>query len=61
MDKMASRSRGFAFLSYATEEESKKAIEGMHGKVITNPRKLRVELDLNQRRHIVNEFTAHPH
>ncbi|CAA3017938.1 glycine-rich RNA-binding 4, mitochondrial [Olea europaea subsp. europaea] len=33
MDKIANRPRGFAFLRYATEEESKKAIEGMHGKV----------------------------
>ncbi|KAL2253887.1 UNVERIFIED_CONTAM: Organelle RRM domain-containing protein 6, chloroplastic [Sesamum indicum] len=32
MDKIANRPRGFAFLRYATEEESKKAIEGMHGK-----------------------------
>ncbi|GER32180.1 RNA binding protein [Striga asiatica] len=34
MDKMANRPRGFAFLSYATEEESKKAIDGMHGKFL---------------------------
>lgn len=33
MDRIANRPRGFAFLRYATEEESKKAIEGMHGKV----------------------------
>lgn len=33
MDKIANRPRGFAFLRYTTEEESKKAIEGMHGKV----------------------------
>ncbi|XP_038895073.1 organelle RRM domain-containing protein 6, chloroplastic isoform X2 [Benincasa hispida] len=33
MDKVANRPRGFAFLRYATEEESQKAIEGMHGKV----------------------------
>ncbi|XP_057993911.1 organelle RRM domain-containing protein 6, chloroplastic isoform X1 [Hevea brasiliensis] len=32
MDKIANRPRGFAFLRYATEEESQKAIEGMHGK-----------------------------
>ncbi|RWR90525.1 RNA recognition motif domain-containing protein [Cinnamomum micranthum f. kanehirae] len=32
MDRIANRPRGFAFLRYATEEESKKAIEGMHGK-----------------------------
>ncbi|XP_059297495.1 serine/arginine-rich splicing factor SR45a isoform X2 [Lycium ferocissimum] len=32
MDKIANRPRGFAFLRYATEEESHKAIEGMHGK-----------------------------
>ncbi|KAL8057335.1 hypothetical protein ABFX02_04G178300 [Erythranthe guttata] len=34
MDKIANRPRGFAFLAYATEEESKKAIEGMHGKFL---------------------------
>lgn len=34
MDKIANRPRGFAFIRYATEEESQKAIEGMHGKVI---------------------------
>ncbi|KAK6921077.1 RNA recognition motif domain [Dillenia turbinata] len=34
MDKIANRPRGFAFLRYATEEESKKAIEGMHGKFL---------------------------
>ena len=33
MDRIANRSRGFAFLRYATVEESQKAIEGMHGKV----------------------------
>lgn len=33
MDRVANRPRGFAFLRYATEEESNKAIEGMHGKV----------------------------
>lgn len=33
MDKIANRPRGFAFLHYETEEESQKAIEGMHGKV----------------------------
>ena len=33
MDKIAKRPRGFAFLRYSTEEESEKAIEGMHGKV----------------------------
>ena len=33
MDKIAKRPRGFAFLRYATEEESQSAIEGMHGKV----------------------------
>lgn len=33
MDKIANRPRGFAFLRYSTEEESEKAIEGMHGKV----------------------------
>ncbi|RVW83322.1 Organelle RRM domain-containing protein 6, chloroplastic [Vitis vinifera] len=32
MDKIANRPRGFAFLRYSTEEESEKAIEGMHGK-----------------------------
>ena len=33
MDKIANRPRGFAFLQYETEEESQKAIAGMHGKV----------------------------
>ncbi|XP_011649654.1 organelle RRM domain-containing protein 6, chloroplastic isoform X2 [Cucumis sativus] len=33
MDRLANRPRGFAFLRYASEEESQKAIEGMHGKV----------------------------
>lgn len=33
MDRVANRPRGFAFLQYATEEESQNAIEGMHGKV----------------------------
>ncbi|PKI63327.1 hypothetical protein CRG98_016318 [Punica granatum] len=36
MDKIANRPRGFAFLRYATEEESQRAIEGMHGKVNAN-------------------------
>ncbi|KAK4768486.1 hypothetical protein SAY87_003627 [Trapa incisa] len=34
MDKIANRPRGFAFLRYATEEESQRAIEGMHGKFL---------------------------
>ncbi|CAA7043140.1 unnamed protein product [Microthlaspi erraticum] len=34
MDKVANRPRGFAFLKYETEEESVKAIEGMHGKFL---------------------------
>ncbi|GAB4850480.1 hypothetical protein Ancab_029786 [Ancistrocladus abbreviatus] len=34
MDKLANRPRGFAFICYATEKESKKAIEGMHGKFL---------------------------
>ncbi|PIA63926.1 hypothetical protein AQUCO_00201328v1 [Aquilegia coerulea] len=34
MDRIANRPRGFAFLRYATVEESKKAIEGMHGKFL---------------------------
>ncbi|XP_019265897.1 PREDICTED: transformer-2 protein homolog alpha isoform X2 [Nicotiana attenuata] len=34
MDKIANRPRGFAFLRYATEEESQKAIQGMHGKFL---------------------------
>ncbi|OIW16074.1 hypothetical protein TanjilG_04609 [Lupinus angustifolius] len=34
MDKIANRPRGFAFLRYATEDESHKAIEGMHGKFL---------------------------
>ncbi|KAF2531624.1 hypothetical protein F2Q70_00029141 [Brassica cretica] len=35
MDKVANRPRGFAFLRYETEEESLKAIQGVHGKVET--------------------------
>ncbi|KAK4280600.1 hypothetical protein QN277_012206 [Acacia crassicarpa] len=34
MDKIANRPRGFAFLRYATEEDSQKAIDGMHGKFL---------------------------
>ncbi|XP_043715709.1 organelle RRM domain-containing protein 6, chloroplastic [Telopea speciosissima] len=34
MDRIANRPRGFAFLRYATKEESNKAIEGMHGKFL---------------------------
>ncbi|XP_050936406.1 organelle RRM domain-containing protein 6, chloroplastic-like isoform X3 [Cucumis melo] len=34
MDRVANRPRGFAFLRYASEEESQKAIEGMHGKFL---------------------------
>ncbi|XP_078155493.1 organelle RRM domain-containing protein 6, chloroplastic-like [Carex rostrata] len=34
MDRIAKRSRGFAFLRYSNEEESRKAIEGMHGKFL---------------------------
>ncbi|XP_073284179.1 organelle RRM domain-containing protein 6, chloroplastic-like isoform X1 [Primulina huaijiensis] len=34
MDDIANRPRGFAFLRYATAEESEKAIEGMHGKFL---------------------------
>ncbi|CAN7040935.1 hypothetical protein HID58_005908 [Brassica napus] len=34
MDKVANRPRGFAFLRDETEEESMKAIEGMHGKFL---------------------------
>ncbi|KAA8542906.1 hypothetical protein F0562_024058 [Nyssa sinensis] len=34
MDKIANRPRGFAFLQYVTQEESKRAIEGMHGKFL---------------------------
>ncbi|CAN6913022.1 unnamed protein product, partial [Brassica oleracea] len=33
MDKVANRPKGFAFLRYEIEEESLKAIQGMHGKV----------------------------
>ncbi|XP_050376403.1 LOW QUALITY PROTEIN: organelle RRM domain-containing protein 6, chloroplastic-like [Argentina anserina] len=34
MDRIANRPRGFAFLRYETEEESQKAIDGMHGKFL---------------------------
>ncbi|KAL5721771.1 Organelle RRM domain-containing protein 6 [Ranunculus cassubicifolius] len=34
MDRIANRPRGFAFLRYASEEESKKAIDNMHGKFL---------------------------
>ncbi|KAI5673921.1 hypothetical protein M9H77_14285 [Catharanthus roseus] len=34
MDKVANRPKGFAFIQYAAEEESQKAIEGMHGKFL---------------------------
>ncbi|PUZ48607.1 hypothetical protein GQ55_7G258600 [Panicum hallii var. hallii] len=34
MDRVAKRPRGFAFVSYADEEEAKSAIEGMHGKFL---------------------------
>ncbi|KAL3529407.1 hypothetical protein ACH5RR_008729 [Cinchona calisaya] len=34
MDKLANRPKGYAFVRYATEEESQKAIEGMHGKFL---------------------------
>nr|CAB3485546.1 unnamed protein product [Digitaria exilis] len=34
MDRVAKRPRGFAFVSYAGEEEAKNAIEGMHGKYL---------------------------
>nr|GMC76130.1 glycine-rich RNA-binding protein 4, mitochondrial [Ipomoea batatas] len=34
MDRVANRPRGFAFLRYATEDESNKAIQGMHGKFL---------------------------
>ncbi|XP_068646892.1 organelle RRM domain-containing protein 6, chloroplastic-like [Aristolochia californica] len=50
MDRIANRPRGFAFLRYSTEEESKKAIEGMHGKfldgrvIFVEPAKPRWEL-----------------
>ncbi|KAL5197562.1 hypothetical protein ABZP36_001074 [Zizania latifolia] len=34
MDRVAKRPRGFAFLSYASEKESKNAMEVMHGKFL---------------------------
>ncbi|KAL8140350.1 hypothetical protein V2J09_006371 [Rumex salicifolius] len=36
MDKIANRPRGFAFLRYATKDEARKAIDGMHGKVYSS-------------------------
>ncbi|KAG9442494.1 hypothetical protein H6P81_018348 [Aristolochia fimbriata] len=54
MDRIANRPRGFAFLRYATPEESKKAIEGMHGKfldgrvIFVEPAKPRSELQQKQ-------------
>uniref|UniRef100_A0A0D9ZPS5 RRM domain-containing protein n=1 Tax=Oryza glumipatula TaxID=40148 RepID=A0A0D9ZPS5_9ORYZ len=38
MERVAKRPRGFAFLSYASEEESKNAMEGMQGKPLTSER-----------------------
>jgi RNA recognition motif-containing protein len=32
MDKFTGKSRGFAFIEFATEEEAKKAVEQFHGK-----------------------------
>lgn len=34
MDRIAHRPRGFAFVRYSSDEESKKAIEEMHGKFL---------------------------
>jgi len=34
MDRVSKRSRGFAFLRYASEEEAEAAIKGMHGKFL---------------------------
>ncbi|WCJ34748.1 RNA-binding (RRM/RBD/RNP motifs) family protein [Euphorbia peplus] len=34
MDKLANRPRGYAFLRYATQEQSLKAVEEMHGKFL---------------------------
>ncbi|CAN6240628.1 unnamed protein product [Urochloa humidicola] len=34
MDRVAKRPRGFAFLSYADEEDAKAAMKGMHGKYL---------------------------
>ncbi|KAG8100095.1 hypothetical protein GUJ93_ZPchr0013g37833 [Zizania palustris] len=34
MDRVAKRPRGFAFLSYASDKESKNAMEVMHGKFL---------------------------
>ncbi|KAK9204806.1 hypothetical protein WN943_015070 [Citrus x changshan-huyou] len=43
MDKIANRPRGFAFLRYATEEESRRAIEGMHGKINFEVKKVNLD------------------
>lgn len=32
-DRMTGRSKGFAFVEFATEEEALKAVEGLHGQV----------------------------
>ncbi|CAL5025791.1 unnamed protein product [Urochloa decumbens] len=34
MDRVAKRPRGFAFVSYADEEDAKAAMKGMHGKFL---------------------------
>jgi cold-inducible RNA-binding protein len=36
MDRMSGRSRGFAFVTYATPEEAQKAIEAMNGAQLDN-------------------------
>ncbi len=36
MDRMTGRSRGFAFVTYATPEEAQKAIEAMNGAQLDN-------------------------
>lgn len=37
MDRGSGRSKGFGFVTYASEEEAEKAVSGMNGKVKLTP------------------------